>query len=210
MRYNRIAVVVLLILAVLVGEWVWLKWETDRPSGDGSATVAGQAVVPGGPFSLVDHKGNPSSDQDFSGRHLLMLFGYTYCPDVCPTSLGAIASALDLLGDRGEAVQPLFVTIDPERDTPAVLADYVASFHPRLIGLTGSAEQIRQVAYDYRVYYAKAETGDGDYLVDHSAYIYLIGPDGQTLTYLKHDATPEAMAEAIGAFLPQQVSQSGG
>ncbi len=203
MRYHRIALAMLLIVVVLAAEWVWLKTGDEGPAGDSATAARPQAVVPGGGFTLVDHEGKPASDQAFAGRHLLMLFGYTFCPDVCPTSLGSIVAALDLLEESGEAVQPLFVTLDPERDTPEVLAAYVAAFHPRLIGLTGSPEQIREVAHDYRVYYAKAESGDGDYLIDHSAYIYLIGPDGRTLTYLKHDASPETLAETIGGYLAQ-------
>lgn len=208
MRYHRIALVVSLIVAVLAAEWVWLKTQDEGPSGDSAPAATPQAVVPGGGFTLVDHEGKPASDEVFVGRHLLMLFGYTLCPDVCPTSLGSIAAALELLGESGEAVQPLFVTLDPERDTPEVLADYVTAFHPRLIGLTGSPEQIRKVAHDYRVYYARADTGDGDYLVDHSAYIYLIGPDGRTLTYLKHDASPETLAETVGEYLARPTTVS--
>jgi len=210
MKFKRVTLVVLVIGAVLVGEWLWLTAGRDRPSAEVASAAPAQAAVPGGGFSLIDHKGEPSSAASFPGKHLVLVFGYTFCPDVCPTTLASLAAALDLLGEREAALQPLFVTIDPERDTPEVLADYVAAFHPRLVGLTGSPEQIRKVARDYRVYYAKVGTDDADYLVDHSAYIYLIGPDGRTLTYLKHDETPEALAAALGGFLDRQTSDSDG
>ena len=108
----------------------------------------------GGPFALIDHTGKPRTDKDFRGKLLLIYFGYSYCPDVCPTDLQQIGLAVDGLGADGEAVQPLFITLDPERDTAAHLADYVPLFHPRLIGLTGSAEEIRRAALAYKVYYA--------------------------------------------------------
>ena len=111
----------------------------------------------GGPFALIDHTGTPRTDADFRGKLMLIYFGFTFCSDICPTDLQAIAGALDQLGAAGEAVQPLFITVDPEKDTPAQLKGYVALFHPRLIGLTGSPKQIRKVANDYKVYYAKAE-----------------------------------------------------
>ncbi len=208
MKFKRVFLVVLLIGAVLVGEWLWLTAGQDRSAGDEASAVPAQVAIPGGGFSLVDHEGRPSSEASFPGKHLLLVFGYTFCPDVCPTTLASVAAALDLLGERQAELQPLFVTIDPARDTPEVLAEYVTAFHPRLVGLTGSAEQVRKVARDYRVYYAKVGTEDADYLVDHSAYIYLVGPDSRTLTYMKHDETPEVLAATLDRFLGQQISQT--
>jgi protein SCO1/2 len=202
MRWVRVAAVTLVIGAALAGEWLWLQsGHGPSSAGAGQELAAIPAAPPGGPFALTDHTGKPVSDETFRGKYLVMVFGYTFCPDVCPTTLGAVAAAMDLLGTEAEAVQPLFVTVDPTRDTPAVLADYVAAFHPRLVGLTGSAEQIRKVTRDYRVYVSKVETGDDTYTVDHSAYVYLVGPDGHTLSYLKHDASPQAMAETIGRHM---------
>ena len=109
----------------------------------------------GGPFELIDHTGVRRTDADYRGKLALIYFGYTYCADVCPTDLQAMASALDLLGDGARAVQPLFITIDPERDTPGHLANYVPLFHPRLVGLTGEADAVRRVARAYKVHYAK-------------------------------------------------------
>jgi cytochrome oxidase Cu insertion factor (SCO1/SenC/PrrC family) len=122
----------------------------------------------GGPFALIDHTGQPRTDTDFRGKLLLIYFGYTNCPDICPADLMQIGLAMNGLGPAGEAVQPLFITLDPERDTAARLADYVPLFHPRLIGLTGSAEEIRRVALAFKVYYAKYPPDSTDYLVDHS------------------------------------------
>ena len=201
MKHQRIAIVVLLILAVLAAEWIWLQLR-DQPSPDSPvAAVPGHVAVPGGPFALTDHRGQAMSDRDFRGGLVLIVFGYTYCPDVCPTTLQRVANALDLLGEEAEGVQPLFVTIDPERDTPEVLAGYVAAFHPRLVGLTGTREQIERMARNYRVYHARVDMEEGDYLMDHSAFIYLTGPDGRPLTYFPHDLPPEDMAARLREFL---------
>jgi protein SCO1/2 len=161
-----------------------------------------QGVSLGGPFSLVDHTGRAVTERDFAGRALLVYFGFTYCPDVCPTELGTIAAAIDAMGPAGERVTPVLVTIDPERDTPAALADYVARFHPRMVGLTGSAEQIAQAARAYRVYYAKVRPRDSsDYLMDHSSFIYFVGPDGRVRSLFRPETAPEAIAAAVSAQL---------
>ncbi len=152
----------------------------------------------GGPFALTDHTGKPRTDADFRGKYLLLYFGYSYCPDVCPTDLMAISSAIDLLGAAGDAVQPLLVTLDPERDTREHLADYVAAFHPRLIGLTGSAQQIRKVALAFKVYYAKVAAPAGeDYAIDHTGFTYLVGPDGKYLGFFPPGTSAERMVEII-------------
>ena len=204
MKYRRIALVTCAIIGALAIEWPWLRSETAGPAAQPSALVPVQTTVAGGPFSLIDHRGKAVSHEDFQGHLVLMVFGYTFCPDVCPTILQRVAETLDLLGARAAQVQPLFVTVDPERDTPEVLARYVGAFHPRLIGLTGSPDQVREITRNYRVYHAKAGAGDGDYLMDHSAYIYLLGADGRLLTYLRHDAAPEAIAAVIEPLLGQR------
>lgn len=201
MKYRRIALVTCVIITVLAVEWVWLRSERAGSAAQSSPLVAVQAAVAGGPFSLIDHTGKAVSDEDFLGDLVLMVFGYTFCPDVCPTTLQRVVEALDLLGGQGEQVQPLFVTIDPERDSPKVLAAYVSAFHPRMVGLTGSADQVRRITGNYRVYHAKVGSDDSDYLMDHSAYIYLVGADGRLLTYLRHDAAPEAIAAVIEPLL---------
>jgi protein SCO1/2 len=160
----------------------------------------------GGPFVLIDHTGKPRTDQDFRGKLLLIYFGYSYCPDVCPTDLQQIALAVDGLGSGGEAVQPLFITIDPERDTVAHLADYVPLFHPRLIGLTGSAEQVGRVALAYKVYYAKFPPDSPDYVVDHSSFIYLVDETGKYIGFFPPGTSANRMVEVIKPRLPASAS----
>ena len=152
----------------------------------------------GGPFALIDHRGKPRTEQDFKGKLLLVYFGFTYCPDICPTDLLDISLAIDQLGEAGNKIQPLFITVDPERDTPAHLAEYVSLFHPRLIGLTGDAAEIRKAAGAYKVYYAKVANEAGtDYTVDHTAFVYLMDADGKYLGFFPPGTTPERIAKAI-------------
>jgi cytochrome oxidase Cu insertion factor (SCO1/SenC/PrrC family) len=155
----------------------------------------------GGPFALIDHTGRLRTDADFRGKFLLIYFGYSYCPDVCPTDLQQIGLALDGLGAAAEAVQPIFITVDPERDTAAHLADYVSMFHPRLIGLTGSAEQIRSVALAYRVYYAKYPPDSRDYVIDHSSFVYLVDQSGKYIGFLPSGTAAERIIEMVSPHL---------
>jgi len=163
----------------------------------------------GGPFALVDHTGKPRSDEDFRGKLLLIYFGYSYCPDVCPTDLQQIGLAIDALGGDGEAVQPLFITLDPERDTIAHLAEYVPLFHPRLIGLTGRADEIRKVALAYKVYYAKYPPGRPDYVIDHSSFIYLVDQAGKYIGFFPPGTSADRMVEILKRHLPGARKQSG-
>jgi cytochrome oxidase Cu insertion factor (SCO1/SenC/PrrC family) len=154
----------------------------------------------GGPFELIDHTGKPRTSSDFRGRLMLVYFGFSYCPDVCPTDLQAIGLALDKLGADADRVQPLFITVDPERDTVQHLAEYVPMFHPRLIGLTGSAEAIRKAADAYKVYFARVDPDkatDGTYTVDHTAFIYLMDRDGSYLGFFPPGTTADRMEEII-------------
>jgi cytochrome oxidase Cu insertion factor (SCO1/SenC/PrrC family) len=156
----------------------------------------------GGPFALTDHTGKPRTDADFRGKLLIVYFGFTYCPDICPTDLQNIGLALDRLGRSAEAVQPLFITLDPARDTAAHLKDYVALFHPRLIGLTGDAAAIRTAADAYKVYYARAPNPKGDdYTIDHTAFIYLVGADGNYLGFLPPNTDAGRIAETVQPLL---------
>lgn len=220
LRAVRFIVVTLVLL--LGGVWA-LAW-LDRAPGEAAsdaflrrlagfvgaempAPAAGgvqlpQGIALGGPFSLADHAGRAVTERDFAGRFLLLYFGYTFCPDVCPTELGTIAAAMDAMGTAGERVTPVFVTIDPERDTPAQLADYVARFHPRMVGLTGSPEQVTAAARAYRVFFQKVRPqGMGDYLMDHSSFIYLVGPDGRVRQLFRPGVAPETIAAAVIAQL---------
>ena len=167
----------------------------------------------------MNHLSQTVTDADFHGRFLLLFFGYTFCPDVCPTTLTNITDALDRLGGVGDRVIPIFVSVDPERDTPEYLGEYLSYFHPRLVGLTGTPEQVAAAAGAYRVYYAKAGQGGGsggsradlptphghggeeDYIMDHTAVIYLMGPEGKYLAHFAHQTTPEDMASGIRRHL---------
>ena len=163
----------------------------------------GQAMV-GGPFTLTDHTGKRVTDRDFRGRTLLVFFGFTYCPDVCPSALQVVAAAIDKLGPKGQSVTPVLITIDPERDTPAQLAAYVKSFHPRLVGLTGTPAEIEAVTKAYRVYVKKVPDpkSTAGYTIDHSSIIYVMGPDGAYRGHFTHATSVEAMAERLDKLLP--------
>ena len=159
----------------------------------------------GGPFDLVDHSGRRRTDADFRGKIVLIYFGYTHCPDVCPTELQSLSMAVDMLGARGSSAQPIFITIDPERDTAPHLADYVTSFHPRLVALTGPYSAIRQVALAYKVYFTRSSTAQSsDYAVDHSGFIYLVGKDGRYRGFLPPGAPPEQIAAAVRSELERE------
>ena len=161
-------------------------------------------VEVGGAFELVDHSGKPVTDADYRGEYLLVFFGYTYCPDICPTELQNMTIAMDELGEKAQFVRPLFITIDPERDTVDYISQYVSHFHPRLVGLTGTQDQIERAARIYRVFYAKVDDPQAtEYLMDHSSFVYLMGRDGKLLTTFPHATDPSRMAETIGAYVEQ-------
>ena len=143
------------------------------------------------------------TEQDFRGRYMLIYFGFTFCPDICPTELGVMSAAVNALGSKGEQVTPVLITIDPERDTPEVLARYVALFHPRLVGLTGTPEQVDAAAKAWHVYYGKVEDESVSeaYTMDHSSIVFLRGPDGEYLKLFRPQTQPDEMAQAIETFL---------
>jgi cytochrome oxidase Cu insertion factor (SCO1/SenC/PrrC family) len=171
---------------------------SDRSAAELMDVVMWNRESIGGPFALTDQNGARRTDADFRGKLMLVYFGFTYCPDICPTDLQNIGLALDRLGPASEAVQPLFVTLDPERDTAEHLADYVELFHPRLIGLTGDGDAIRKAADAYKVFYARVPRSDGsDYTVDHSAFIYLMDRDGRYLGFFPPGTPPDRMADVI-------------
>lgn len=169
----------------------------------GAVTATGQAAV-GGPFALVDGSGRAVTDQTFAGKPKVVFFGFTHCPDVCPAGLMHLAEAMTRLGPKADAFTPLFITVDPERDTPQVMAEYTRHFDPRIIGLTGTAEQIAEAARAYRVFYRKVPLPESalGYTMDHSSIIYVMGADGRFLTHFTHETTPEDIAQTLGALLP--------
>ncbi|MBB4286296.1 SCO family protein [Roseospira goensis] len=175
----------------------------DGSHGTGLTATTGEADI-GGPFTLVNGAGETVTESSFPGRYLLVYFGYTYCPDVCPTSLQTMALALERLDPALlDRVQPLFITVDPARDDRAAVADYAAAFHPRLVGLTGTPDQVAAAASTYRVYYAKVEQPESaiGYLMDHSAITYLMAPDGSLAAFFRHGSDPEAMADEMRVIL---------
>ena len=190
------------VLALLVMGSGWFAWQKLRPPLTIGPTTTSGTIQVGGPIQLIHQTGERRSDEDYRGRYMLVYFGFTNCPDICPTSLLIMSHALQLLSDRApevaEQVVPVFVTVDPERDTVEALAAYAPSFHPDLVALTGTPEQIAAAAKAYRVYYAKVEDASaGTYLVDHISFIYLIGPDGAYVTHFSHLAQSEDIAEGL-------------
>ena len=183
------------IVLIVVGAWTWNPVQ----SAEETPGVSSHISI-GGAFTLIDHNGKTVTDANFRGRYMLVYFGYTFCPDVCPTALQTITDAMDLLGAKADKVQPVFISVDPERDTPKVLKSFMENFHPRMIGLTGSSEQVAAVAKIYRLYYAKASDED-DYLIDHQAFIYLMGPDGKIITYFPYGIAPDAIATKVRKHL---------
>ena len=203
-RWTAIGLVAALLAASAV---LWL-----RPDGLSGAidSVAGLAtpgsVQVGGPFTLVDQTGRTVTDATWRGRWMLIYFGYTYCPDVCPTELQTIAATLEALGKQAEHVVPIFITVDPERDTPGQMAEYVRLFDDRLVGLTGTPEQIAAVARAYRVYYAKVTPKEATtYLMDHTSFLYLMGPDGRLQTLFR----PGTSAQDIAASVRSRLAAAG-
>ena len=151
----------------------------------------------GGPFTLTDQTGRQRSDTEFRGKLMVVYFGYTYCPDICPTDLMAVTQALDALGPAAEGVQPVFITIDPERDTKH-LAEYVSAFHRSLVGLTGSPEEIRRVANAYKAFYVKVkDERSGEYSIEHAGVIYLMGRNGEYLGFMPPQTNPDRLTEIL-------------
>ncbi len=157
-----------------------------------------------GPFELVTHTGKTVTDRDFLGKYMLVYFGYTHCPDVCPIDLQIVSEAVDMLGKDGDKIQPLFVTVDPKRDTVKVMARYVKHFHPRLIGLTGTKQQVASAAKIYRMQSRRSVSQDaepGEYLIDHSAATVLIGPNGGGLSLFPHGITAKDIVADIKRYI---------
>jgi protein SCO1/2 len=164
--------------------------------------TSGKALI-GGPFELVGKDGKTVTDEDFRGRYTLVFFGFTHCPDICPAELQVMSAALEDLGDDADKVVPIFISLDPERDTPEAVTAYVESFGPDFVGLTGSREQIEKAAKAYRVSYKKFqdESMGNDYSIDHSALVYLMGPDGEFVTHIPYGTPAEKMAETLRRYL---------
>jgi len=181
----------LAVMLIGMGAWLWL--------GAGGNPVGGI----GGPFTLIDGNGKTVTDRDYRGKYMLVYFGYTFCPDVCPTTLNAVSDALDRLGPKADRITTLFITVDPKRDNAAAVKQYAAAFGPRVVGLTGSVDQIKAAAKAYRVYYAEHRTGPGpdEYSMDHSSVLYLMGPDGTFVAPLRAEQSGADIATALARFV---------
>ena len=195
LRWAAYGLIVVLLVALGVA---WLRQGGRELAAVGVAVPGGVSV--GGPFALTDDQGRAVTEASYRGRWMLVYFGYSFCPDVCPTELQTMAAALDRLGPLAAKVAPLFITVDPARDTPAALAEYVKLFDPRLVGLSGTEAQVAAVARAYRVYYARAEAkGSTSYLMDHSSFLYLMGPDGTFQALFRQGTSADDLAGAIKA-----------
>ena len=166
-----------------------------------STTIAGGAGEIGGPFTLVSETGETVTDADVIDRPALIYFGYTFCPDVCPLDTVRNADAVDLVADRGHEVRPVFISIDPKRDTPDVLDIFTANIHDELLGLTGSADQVQAASAAYKTYYKAHDDGGDYYLVDHSTFSYLVLPEHGFVEFFRRDASAEDMADRMACFL---------
>jgi protein SCO1/2 len=166
-----------------------------------STPIAQQVAAVGGPFKLIDQNGHPLSDQDLKGHPFLVFFGFTHCPDICPTTLFEVSEILRALGPDADRTRALFITVDPERDTPAVIKDYLSSFDPHLSGLTGDPAEIAKVAKAYRVYYKKVPLDGGEYTMDHTAILYLMDKEGRFVSPFSLKRTTEAAAADLRRYL---------
>jgi len=202
-RILIVALAVILGLAVSALLYVVGKNTEARPDGMLHAVTDDEF---GGPINLVNQFGEKVTDEDFEGKYKLMFFGFTYCPAICPTELSKITYVLKDLGDAAKDIQPIYITVDPERDTPEKMKSYVSLFHPSLVGLTGSPQQIKDTLKAFKVYAAKAEQNDGlsEYTMDHSTFTYLIAPDGRLLHIFKLADTAPYMTQTISAWMAQE------
>ena len=184
------------LVAVLGAGLVW--WTQPRP---GTVVVESGRALVGGPFTLVDGAGREVTEQDFHGQPFAVFFGFTHCPDICPTALWEMTTWIDALGDEADAMRFAFVTVDPERDTPDVMQAYVGSFTDRIVPLTGTLEQVEAVLRAYRVYARKVPLEGGDYTMDHSTMVYLMDRNGDYAAHLPHGESPERAIERLRELL---------
>jgi len=191
------------VIAVIGGS---VAWTTLRAPDDvfaqcrGSVVATGTASI-GGPFTLVSETGTTVTEADVITKPSLVYFGYTFCPDICPFDAARNADAVDLLAERGYDVQPVFISVDPQRDTPERLAEFTDFMHPAMIGLSGSEEQVRAASQAYKTYYRKQDGDDEFYLVDHSTFTYLVLPEQGFVEFFRRETTPEEMAETAACFI---------
>ncbi len=189
--------IILALICICIGIGIYA---IPAPVNDASkpSKSTGQALI-GGPFKLTNHLGETVTEKDFQGKYSLVYFGFTFCPDVCPTDLSIISQAMQLLGDDANNITPVFITVDPERDTPEQMKLYLSNFHPSIVGLTGSAKHIEDVALEYKVYFSKVKDDSSalGYTMDHSAYTYLMDTEGKFIIHFSHNTEPLEMAKKL-------------
>lgn len=195
-----------LVIAMTAGVFVYTQFagSPDKYAQCRSTAIAGGAGQIGGPFTLIDETGATVTDADVIDQPSLLYFGYTFCPDVCPLDVARNAEAIDILEERGQIVKPIFISVDPERDTPEVVDDFTANLHERMLGLTGTPEQVRAASRAYRTFYQKQEPQPGNedyYLVDHSTMSYLVFPEEGFIEVFQRALRPEDVADRIQCFL---------
>ncbi|MEM9575646.1 MAG: SCO family protein [Pseudomonadota bacterium] len=191
------------LVGLMGGLWFWTQFSKgdDQFAQCRASAVAGGAGALGGPFELVNAAGETVTDADVITEPSILYFGYTFCPDVCPLDVNRNVLAVDVLDEKGLSVTPVFISIDPERDTPEVVGDFSANMHERMIGLTGSPEQVKAASQAYRTYYRAQEGDDDYYLVDHSTFSYLVLPEHGFVQFFRREISPEQMAETVACFV---------
>ena len=176
------SLLILLVLSIGTGLWIYKQTKNNNLN---------KATLVGGSYSLTDHNGNSVTDKSFSDKFKIIYFGYTFCPDICPTGMAVISQALDLLGNKAKRIKPIFITVDPKRDNVEIMAEYHNHFHPSFSNLTGTLDQIRRVAKLYRVYYKKSDASEAEnYLMDHSSVMYVLSPEGEYINHFGPEITP--------------------
>lgn len=199
--YALLAAAVVLVAVGGSVAWTWLRAPDDRYAQCRSSSIAGGTAAIGGPFTLVSETGTTVTEADVITRPSLVYFGYTFCPDVCPFDAARNADAVDILAERGLDVQSVFVTVDPERDTPERMAEFTDFMHPDMLGLTGSVEQVRAATQAYRAYFRKHDSEDEFYLVDHSTFTYLVLPSEGFVEFYRREVSAEEMARSVSCFI---------
>lgn len=202
MRLKAVMIAVLAFVGGAALAVVFVPGVKERLLPVTNVITSGKALI-GGPFKLTDHTGKRVTEKDYRGKYMLVFFGFTFCPDVCPGSLQVMTEALERLGKKAERLTPLFISVDTERDTPEELARYVKSFYPTLVGLTGSPEEIAAAAKAYRVVYRKVkdERSTAGFTYDHTTFFYLMDPNGEFVTHFNHGIDPKTLAERLDKFL---------
>ena len=176
------SLLILLVLSIGTGLWIYKQTKNNNLN---------KATLVGGSYNLTDHNGNKVTDKSFANKFKIIYFGYTFCPDICPTGMAVISQALDLLGNKAKRIKPIFITVDPKRDNVEIMAEYHNHFHPSFSNLTGTLDQIRRVAKLYRVYYKKSDASEAEnYLMDHSSIMYVLSPEGEYINHFGPEITP--------------------